>query len=35
MVKGFDGVITHLKPEQAEYINVPQQGPYKAESYRY
>jgi len=35
MVNGFDGVITQLKPEQAEYINVPQQGPFKAESYRY
>lgn len=35
MVKGFDGVMTKLKPEQAKYINVPQQGPYKAESYRY
>lgn len=35
MVNGFDGVITQLKPEQAEYINVPQQGPFKADSYRY
>lgn len=35
MVKGFSGVITQLTPEQAKYINVPQQGPYKPESYRY
>lgn len=35
MVHGFNGVITQLKPEQAEYINVPQQGPFKPDSYRY
>jgi adenosylhomocysteinase len=35
MVKGFSGVITQLKPEQADYINVPMDGPFKAESYRY
>ena len=35
MVKGFSGVITQLKPEQAKYINVPMEGPYKADSYRY
>ena len=35
MVNGFNGVITQLKPEQAEYINVPQEGPFKPESYRY
>ena len=35
MVNGFNGVITQLKPEQADYINVPVEGPYKAESYRY
>jgi adenosylhomocysteinase len=35
MVNGFNGVITQLKPEQADYINVPLEGPFKAESYRY
>jgi len=35
MVNGFNGVITQLKPEQADYINVPVEGPFKAESYRY
>jgi len=35
MVNGFNGVITQLKQEQADYINVPVEGPYKAESYRY
>ena len=35
MVKGFSGVITQLKPEQAEYINVPMEGPFKGDSYRY
>ncbi len=27
--------LTELTPEQAQYINVPQQGPYKPEYYRY
>jgi adenosylhomocysteinase len=35
MVSGFSGVITRLKPEQAEYINVPMDGPFKGDSYRY
>ncbi|MEH6466586.1 MAG: adenosylhomocysteinase [Porticoccus sp.] len=35
MVSGFSGVITRLKPEQAEYINVPVEGPFKGDSYRY
>jgi len=35
MVAGFGGVITRLTEEQARYINVPQQGPYKIESYKY
>jgi len=35
MVRGFNGVITRLRPEQARYINVPLEGPYKPESYRY
>ncbi|WP_461517263.1 adenosylhomocysteinase [Porticoccus sp.] len=35
MVAGFGGVITRLKPEQASYINVPVEGPFKEDSYRY
>ncbi len=27
--------LTKLTPEQADYIGVPQQGPYKADHYRY
>lgn len=35
MVEGFGGVITQLSQEQAEYIHVPVEGPFKAESYKY
>lgn len=35
MVEGFGGVITQLSKTQAEYINVPVEGPFKAESYKY
>ncbi len=35
MVVGFGGVITRLTQEQADYINVPVQGPFKTDSYRY
>lgn len=35
MVAGFGGVITQLTDEQAKYINVPNQGPFKPESYKY
>ncbi len=35
MVRGFGGVITRLTTEQAEYINVKVDGPYKPESYKY
>jgi adenosylhomocysteinase len=34
MVEGFGGVITQLSSTQADYINVPVEGPYKAESYK-
>ena len=27
--------LTHLTPKQATYIGVPEEGPYKAEHYRY
>jgi adenosylhomocysteinase len=27
--------LTKLKPDQAEYIGVPVEGPYKTDSYRY
>ena len=35
MVEGFGGVVTTLTNEQARYINVEQEGPYKPESYKY
>lgn len=35
MVGGFGGVITKLTPEQAEYIHVTVEGPFKPEDYRY
>ena len=35
MVKGFGGVITQMTPEQADYINVPVDGPFKADEYKY
>jgi adenosylhomocysteinase len=35
MVEGFGGVVTTLTPEQAGYINVKPEGPYKPEVYKY
>ncbi len=35
MVEGFGGVITRLSKRQAEYINVPVDGPFKNDDYRY
>lgn len=35
MVEGFGGVITKLTAQQAEYIDVPVEGPFKPESYKY
>ncbi len=35
MVAGFGGVITKLTKEQAKYINVPLEGPFKVDSYKY
>ena len=35
MVAGFGGVLTRLTPEQAEYINVSVDGPFKPDSYKY
>ena len=35
MVRGFGGVITKLTKTQAEYINVPIDGPFKVDSYKY
>jgi adenosylhomocysteinase len=35
MVEGFGGVITKMTNEQAKYIGVPVEGPYKPESYKY
>jgi adenosylhomocysteinase len=35
MVEGFGGVMTQLTPKQAKYINVPAEGPFKPETYKY
>ncbi|XOV90372.1 MAG: adenosylhomocysteinase [Pseudomonadota bacterium] len=35
MVQGFGGTITTLSPAQAKYIDVPPEGPYKPDAYRY
>jgi len=35
MVRGFSGVLTQLTEKQADYINVPVDGPFKVESYKY
>ena len=35
MVAGFDGVMTQLTQEQADYINVSVDGPYKVDTYKY
>ena len=35
MVEGFGGVLTKLTSEQAKYINVPIEGPFKNDSYKY
>ena len=35
MVAGFDGVITQLTEEQADYIKVPVNGPFKTDAYKY
>ncbi len=35
MVRGFSGVMTQLTDEQADYINVKVDGPFKNENYKY
>ncbi|WP_422139236.1 adenosylhomocysteinase [Endozoicomonas sp. ALC020] len=35
MVQGFGGVITQLTQQQADYINVAVEGPFKADEYKY
>ena len=35
MVSGFGAVLTRLTTEQADYINVKVDGPYKPDSYKY
>ena len=35
MVEGFGGKITKLRPEQADYISVNVNGPFKSNEYRY
>lgn len=35
MVQGFGGMMTKLTRDQAAYINVPEEGPFKPEAYKY
>ena len=35
MVEGFGGVITKMTQEQADYVNMPVNGPFKPDSYKY
>lgn len=35
MVEGFGGVITQMTQAQSEYVNIPVEGPFKPESYKY
>lgn len=35
MVAGFNGVLTKLTQEQADYIGVPVEGPFKSDEYKY
>ena len=35
MVGGFGGVLTRLTEKQSEYLNIPVDGPYKNDNYRY
>ena len=35
MVAGFGGVLTRLRADQADYIKVPVNGPFKSDQYRY
>jgi len=35
MVRGFGGVITKMTEEQSKYLNVPVEGPYKTDEYKY
>ena len=35
MVQGFGGMLTSITEEQARYINVPVEGPFKLDSYKY
>ena len=35
MVEGFGGTLTKMTPKQAEYLGVPQEGPFKPHEYRY
>ncbi len=35
MVQGFGGVVTKLTDELANYIDVPKEGPFKEDTYKY
>ena len=34
-VEKLGGRLTQMTPRQAEYVNIPADGPYKSEHYRY
>jgi adenosylhomocysteinase len=35
MVAGFGGVLTQLTQEQADYLGVQVEGPFKSDAYKY
>ena len=35
MVEGFGGVITKMTADQSKYLNVPIEGPFKTDDYKY
>ena len=35
MVGGFGGVLTRMTEQQSDYVNIPAEGPYKPDTYRY
>ena len=35
MVEGFGGIITQMTQAQSDYVNIPIEGPFKPESYKY
>ena len=35
MVAGFGGILTQLTQEQADYLGVQVEGPFKSDAYKY